>query len=92
MKNFINAGEFSERRPRASKERMERFIDEMNKALKRGERYISTAEPRVPFLNETEFSQVQKRAAKQGWYLTEAEDNYQTTMYKMEKKLPDCIL
>lgn len=70
------------------KQVVEDFIEAMRKALKRHETSINSSLDNFEDLNLAEFDKVQEMVNKQGWKLTKADDNYQSTMYSLIKLKP----
>ena len=60
------------------------FIVAFNKAIDKGENYINSSLDKVGHLSDSEFASAKIMAKQQGWKLTQFDDNYQTTSYKIE--------
>jgi hypothetical protein len=96
MKTFVNASKVKPKKNSIDPEKLDFFIDKFNKYIKKGGFYkdkssdvfhLNNSLDKVPTLNKTEFERAKKLAQKQGWELTQDNDNYQTITYRMEKMI-----
>jgi len=85
MKTFIHASSVKRKKEKIDRVKVEEFIDEFNRSIKRDDYCINTGLDRFSPLNDNEFSYVVKLARKQGWQLTRFEDNNQSTSYQIDQ-------
>ena len=88
--NFINAKKVKSRKEKIDAKKVEKFISVFNSAIKTiyEEDYgvsLNTGFDKIPMLNYTEFEHAAKLTRKEGWLLTQHEDNYQTISYVLKK-------
>lgn len=85
MKTFINSSSVKNDNEKIDITKIELFIDKFNESIKKGDFVINDSLDNFSKLNQKEFLYTEKLAKKQGWKLTQVEDNYQSISYKISK-------
>lgn len=82
MKDFIKP---PKSRDKIDEAKVDLFIEMFNKRIAKGRFSMNNAlDSDVPYLNDTEFEAAQEQARKNGYLLSKAPDNYQTTSYYLK--------
>ncbi len=81
MKDFVDINEVM--KP-VSHQKIDQFITIFNNLLLNKKNTMNSAFDRCPVLNDFEFEMVVEKARENGYELTRADDNYQTTTYTLK--------
>lgn len=88
--NFIDANSVMSKK-NVNEKKVEKFIDEFNLYIVKQSQFgaltfsLNDGLSPIPSLNTDEFNVCVEMAKLKGWELTQHEDNYHTTSYKMQK-------
>lgn len=93
MKTFTHASSVKISKEKIDLNKVEKFIDMFNKIFMKksihengdGSFSMNTGLTKIPYLNFLEVEHAKALAKHQGWNLSQHEDNYQTTTYRMQK-------
>ena len=93
MTNFVKAETVKTKLEKIDSDKVEKFINKFNAVIKKGDEEngdgsfsLNNGLDKIPTLNSNEFDYAVGLALQQGWILTQFDDNYQTTSYKMQKR------